>query len=270
MPNNNDDFYNLYKESDTPLTNLFNMWGDETEEKVSQKFVEKIQLAQQILNTSYSIATPYVSLALSQIMEKNSERGSMLFSAYHRNLFAFYGALDLTKRGLFGPARPILRHIFEALIIAKYLSLSEDPKIYKAWEKGGFIYLSKQVLKKIEAPDPSSFQEFWKTLSEVTHATRYSQQISFLPSHVLPHVHFNLDLILGFLECHYHLLSSHFLTSSIKYYGNYYSDQQSKLNELHTSKRKIRELFKKARTLNKNPKLKKCVRDYKSSWILKS
>jgi len=63
------------------------------------------------------------------------------FALFHKNFFSFLGVLTLLRGGLFGPARPLLRHVFESQVVAKFCLLSEDESLAIKWLSGDVIYL---------------------------------------------------------------------------------------------------------------------------------
>jgi hypothetical protein len=260
---------NMYRINDPPFVNLIKEWTETANSKIKSEYSSKAKLIETILNLDYKIASPYMSVTLSPNMGKPPRRSEILISAYHRNWFAFSASYELTINGLFGPARSILRHAFESMIIAKFCSLSKDDKVYERWRNGDTVYFTNSVLKKISTPDTKTFSEFWGALSNYVHATIYAQQFSLEWEHVDNQARFNLDLILVLLEWHYHILTSHIVTPAtssqtiynVGLFGN------DKLADWRQSKKELRVAFKNAKK-DMPDFMKKAVRDFKQTWVL--
>lgn len=259
----------FYGMSDPSFTQLIKAWEENANTRIRKEFSYKVELIQTILNLDYAIACYYMPIVLNPAIEGLRHRSPVLFSAYHRNWYAFFASYDLTCNGLFGPARSILRHAFESMIIAKFCSLSKSDALYEKWIGGDAIYFTNNILKRISKPDPKIFSELWSTLSEFTHATIYAQQMSLDWDHINNNVQFNLDLILILLEWHYHILTSHVVTSSTRYYTTYISELSGSdgVDNLRQLKQQLRLSFKNAK--QDMPRLtKQVVRDFKQTWVL--
>ena len=257
------DSYPLYGRDHPPLFELFRSSEKATQTYILREFSHKTELIEAILNADYAIGSYYMGITLSPNVASRHPRTDIIFSAYHKNLFALYAGFELTSRGLYGPARSILRHTFESLIIAKFCSLASNSEVYTKWQQGETIYFTNSVLKKIKKPSPAVFQEYWKTMSEFVHATVYAQQISFAGENLCENIQFNLDLILALAECHYHILISYLVTPSVRYYSDYGANHlgQDEKAGLSRQKQAIRALFSdaKKRTI---PSLRKLVNQW--------
>jgi len=259
----------MYGINDPPFTGLIKDRKEITSAKIREVYSHKTELIQTILNLDYAIASPYIGVALVPNLGKLPQRSEILVSAYHRNWFAFFASYELTSNGLFGPARSILRHAFESMIIAKFCSLSKDDLVYERWRKGEAVYFTNSILKKISKPNPRGFSELWSTLSDFVHATIYAQQFGFDWEHVDKQVHFNLDLILVLLEWHYHLLTSHLVTPTTNSQTIYVLRLrgEDKLRDWRQSKKELRLAFKNAKK-DMPDFMRKAVRDFKQTWVL--
>ena len=259
----------MYGINDPPFTHLLKEWKEVTYSKVKHEYSSKTELIEMILNLDYAIASPYMVVTLNPNMGKLPRRSEILISAYHRNWFALSASYELTSSGLFGPARSILRHAFESMIIAKFCSLSKDDKVYERWQNGETVYFTNSVLKKISTPDTKTFSEFWGVLSNYVHATIYAQQFSLDWEHVDKEAHFNLDLILVLLEWHYHILASHIITPTTNSQTTYNVGlfENDKLANWRQAKKDLRVAFKNAKK-DMPDFMKKAVRDFKQAWVL--
>ena len=255
---------NLYNNDGELFFTLFRGWASAAESKIRSCHIDRLRAVEQALNLNYSIASHYVSAALHPNMPGANPRSKIIFSAYHRNLFALYSGIELTSRGLFGPARTVLRHVFESLIMAKYCSIAPTEDIYIKWESGQSIAFTNGVLNKIVRPDVSVFREFWSQLSKFVHATVYAQQMSLDEEHLKGNIEYNWDLILALIECHYHLLISHLATRSLRRFVDYtvHDHSDGAKEQLSHQKKAIQSLFSSARK-NYIPPIRRLVGNYK-------
>jgi hypothetical protein len=158
-----------------------------------------------------------------RLREGQKERNTLLLSSFHKNIYSSYATLVLTAMALYGPSRPILRGIFESLIIAKFCHASEDPKVLQRWHEIETIYFTNSVLKKIVSPDPQPFTELWNLLCETSHATRTAGQISMNTQEDFQQSFNNLAILNALLECNYHLLNSVLITRELSYVVKFYN-----------------------------------------------
>ncbi len=189
---------------------------------------------------------------------------TVLFSTLHKNLIALHTSLKLTRLGLYGPARSILRHVYESLLIAKFCSVSHDTSLYEKWKEGNSVYLSKGILKKIYSPDIAPFSEFWGLLSDYSHATVYAQQVHLNVRSVPDEVPLNLVYLRILLDCLSHLVGSHLITPSMRYYTKRYRRGPDLLPALRAELQQI--LSESRSTLLEQPRT--IIRNYRATWKL--
>lgn len=185
----------------------------------------------------------------------------VLFPCFHKTLFSIYISHDLTLSGLYGPARPHLRHAFESLMIGKYCSTNPSSDVFDRWVDGVDLYFANSVLKKITHPDTSEFREAWKLLCDWTHATVFAGQPSLSLQDTEDATLLNFGFTEILLQWTYHLLSRHMLTPSVRYYGNRYA----KSDKGKVAQKRIRERFKwQGKFLGHDAQ--RLIRDYKAVW----
>lgn len=186
---------------------------------------------------------------------------AVLTAAYVKNMHTFFAATELTKQGLYGSARILLRHIFEFLIIGKYVSLTNDIKFIEHWLQDGQININKQIFRKIKSPDTKSLENFYSLLCTYTHATSSSQQVGIKIENNENQIYETLLFILILLECNYHLLNSHFIDSQMSYYANtrFKADIKTKKDELKFHFQTIKKEFLKKDAL-------KLISSYQRKW----
>lgn len=196
----------------------------------------------------------------------------LLFSAFHKNIFSFYSVLRLSSCGLYGPARPLLRNIFEWLMVSKYSSISENTSILEKWNNEETIYFSNSILKKIKNPDSKPFSYFWSLVCDYSHSTRMAMQVSLDIGNEDNFIDItsNIAIVNALIECNYHLLNTHLITSEYEYMGKFYYDRQgSPLPEYEVPqlRKQAHALFKKNREFLSTESVK-LITAYKRKWKL--
>ena len=217
-----------------------------------------------MLDLQYAIACEHLWCWRNPYAEV-SEVDHILTPAFKNNLVALRSSILSTQYGLYSHARPILRLAFESLILAKYCSQNTESEIFDKWVDGKIVYFTNGVLNKIEEPCSSVFKTFWNLTSSFSHSSPYAMQPDVCIENVEDEITFNFVLMKMLSECNYHLLLSHLLTPSIKYYQKEYSSDS---NRVKIMKDDIRGSFSNIRKpLNKEAK--KFIKTYKSTWKLK-
>ena len=224
----------------------------------------ELAIISEMIDKSFYLAGHYVWIINMPHIARLNPVNKILLLAIHRNFISFCAVLDLTRRGLYGPARMILRHIYEGLVIAKFCALSSDRKVFERWEQGEYIPLTNEILNKIKTPDPDPFRKLWKVLCAFTHATVFSHQEILDARKNLDEIVITFQITRALLECNYHLLVRHFATPSMQYFEKAYGDG----HEVPDLKIKLRKLFAHSH-MHMFPPFNKFVITYRRSWILK-
>ncbi|MBX3627993.1 MAG: hypothetical protein KF892_23490 [Rhizobacter sp.] len=233
---------------------------------IDEQFSEDIAWLVEGTNLLYRIASYYVWLADAPHIASLNQANNVLFSACHKNLVAFHSALKLTRVGLYGPARAILRHVLESLVIAKFSSVSHNPQVMERWKEGEVVYFGNAILKKILRPDPEPFRDFWNLMSDYSHATIYSQQIVLNVQNDPEQVPLNLVFMRILMDCQYHALVSHFITPSMHYVAKRYAKAGTDVPPL---KSRMNTILQESRaTLLPWPR--QIIRCYRSTWTLQA
>lgn len=198
--------------------------------------------------------------------------------------------IHLTKSTLYGSARVVLRQFLEMLLIGKYSEY--DKSLIELWESqtedsssSPRISVGRHVFRKMEKKgiDISELEKTWKQLCQFTHATRYAQQMLRVPknkeettkwikeTHLIPNLHYTLDLFFMLLCMNYHLLTSHLGKKAYRWYFGYARDPFNSFEREKKLKNEIKILFKKYFEINKEYKginkfLKKNIFQYRQKW----
>jgi hypothetical protein len=221
-------------------------------------------LLEKMLNIQYEIASVYLPYAVELV---NYEAGLLpiLVSTFYKNLFAFYATFDLTKKGLYGPARLILRYLYESVTIAKFCSISLNCNLIQRWNEGNHINLSNDVLNKIKSPDNTALKLFLKPLNSFVHPTIYAQQTKFNVDENWDEINFNIGLLKVLLECNYHVFNRFVLNGPVIYYIKTYGSKS------HDTGIKLKKELRKQFSISKINMLsenKKIIQDFTQSWLI--
>ncbi len=188
----------------------------------------------------------------------------VLISALHKGVFVFYSALDLTRRGFYGPAGALLRSAYESLVIAKFVTISHSTSVFDAWIKGNQVHLTNHVFNRIKKPEIFELRYLWKSLHQTAHATIFAQQVYLEYPLIEEEIALNLSLIQILLCMNQHLLGTHFLTKQTVRYTKMYGDSEG----FDVARRTASELAKEIRgEFNKSGK--QVVREFSASWDVK-
>jgi hypothetical protein len=171
----------------------------------------------------YLLASRYMWVIYHDPYARVSPVQDVLFPCFHKSLLSLYVSHQLSQDGLYGPARPHLRHAFESLMVAKYCSANPHSDVFDRWIDGVDIYFTNAVLKKINDPTLVEIQQFWGVLCRWTHSTVFAGQPNLAIGESTSEVSINIGLIGVLLRWATHLLESHMVTPSVRYYGNRYT-----------------------------------------------
>ena len=266
----------MYSPNTISLASKFDELVKKNTEYFSSKAQEHIQGSRELLDVQCRIASRFVGWWLATDFMGNrkgyKELMHLLFSLLHRNFFTFYSALMLTVSGFYESARPLLRYIFESLMISKFCHICDDDRVIKKWDYGETIYFANSILKKITYPDARPFYEFWSLICEHSHATKASLQLSLeLESEdELKNVAANLALLNALLECNYHLLNTHLISPKLAYMDKFYSTSITpKLRDYETPglRKRAHVQFNKNRAFLGTKSIK-LITAYKRKWII--
>lgn len=266
----------MYSPNTVSLASKFDEVAKKNTEFFSRKAQKPIDGIRELLDVQCRIASNFVGWWLTPGMplrKGHKELMPLLFSLFHRNFFTFYSALMLTVSGFYESARPLLRCIFESLMISKFCHICDDDRVMKKWDSGETIYFANSILKKISYPDTRPFYEFWGIICEHSHATKTSVQISLeLQSEdELGSVGSNLCLLNVLLECNYHLLTTHLITPELAYMDKIYSTRATpKIRDYETPglRKRAHVQFKKNRAFL-TPESIRLISAYKRKWVIK-
>lgn len=187
-----------------------------------------------------------------------------LFACFHKTLFSLHAAHELTLDGLYGVARPHLRHAFESLMIAKFCATDPDADLYDKWVDGVDLYFTKGLLRKLAHPETDEFARVWNLLCQWSHATVFANQLTLDLDTTREEASLNLSLIGVLIHFSYHLLNSHILTPTIKYYSQRYREEESCAKNKACLKIALATL-----RADLGPGSRRLIRDFKATWRVK-
>lgn len=171
----------------------------------------------------------------------------------------------MLNQGLFGAARPLIRHAFESYVLAKFFIVAEDETLALRWQRAELYVLGREVFRKIRSPDIQSLRTFWGTLSDHAHASILSLQATVDiadPDHrfALEETVAEMEIV---LQCGFHVLNSHLITRSMAWHSAYYR----KNDRIPEIRREIRQVFKEA-SFTFNSRARSLIRTFRSTWVI--
>jgi hypothetical protein len=265
----------MYRPETESATALFDVLAEQNKAKLSLHTDKSVAAARQLIDIQSRITSHFISLLVYPALpwrKGHKELNALLLNAFHNNLFSSYAVLLLTVSGLYGPARPILRAIFECLMIAKFSAVSENTAVMQRWHNRETVYFSKCVLKKIVIPDPEAFSDMWNLLCDFSHASRYYGQVSIELDEVdSEQQSLNLAILNALLECNYHLLNSLLITSEIAYMAKFYITgvvPAKRSYDIPELRKKAHCQFSENRTFLGSESIK-LIAAYKRKWVVK-
>lgn len=217
----------MYRSNTATLENILSEHELTNSAKVKAVYGHHVVGLQDELEAHYRIINETAFLLGPNAFTGNRKTESALLSCIHKGFFLYHAVLLLTCKGLYGPARTLLRSIFEALVIAKYCTVENSTILLEKWESGAYINLNNDVFNKIKNVTISEMRFFLKSLHELTHATTKAQQVTMEFEEIRKEILSNFSLMQLLLSCTYHLLSRHWLTPSTVYYTQMYANKAS-------------------------------------------
>lgn len=183
----------------------------------------------------------------------------------HKGLVSLAVATRMTCEGLYGPARPLLRHAFESLLIGKVCSVDAESTVFDRWDAGEDVWIGRDVLGRLH-PEPVALKALWRLLSNYVHASTFaSQPLLGVSTDGAKHaIEFNLALCCALGECLSHLWLVHVVTRSVRYYQEVLGDPTG----AKASRQRLAESLRLARQyLGRDAR--NVIREYRARWLLK-
>lgn len=191
-----------------------------------EKFSERISVIRNCIDTQHEYVELFFGLLEHRHLTHHGDAEKPIFSAVIKNEIALYSSLILTLDGLPGSGLALQRAVYEALMIAKFVSLRKSDNLISKWIAGETIYLSNAILKKIITPELKELKTLWGTLCNVSHATIYSYQVSTKFEDVEKEIAVALAILIMLLGCNFHLINKHYVTREMAYLVKEYHSKE--------------------------------------------
>jgi len=236
--------YSWLSRKSISLSKLIAHKGKESADSFDQAYGGVPEAIVEIMDNTYSLLCQHVWMFNTPDVVNLPKNDPAIASAIYKIFFVLHSALNLTREGLYGPARTLLRHTFEFLIVGKFCGISHDDRIFNRWDSGDTVYFTNGILNKIQNPDNSEFKAFWELMCQYSHATNSSQQIDIDWNKNESDTYITLTFIRAIVECQYHLLNSIYITKSMRAMALSLDDN----NEIKPLRVRNRELINKSRS----------------------
>jgi len=237
---------------------------------ILEKFKNDIYLSTALFNKILFLSNRYIMRFFLGIGH-NLDQQDIITSTIYKSLYNLEAIIDLTIRGKVGPARIIMRNVFEFLVIGKYMILEEDNLCRERWDNINHINLDNKIFKKIIYPNnknKEAFVKWWKMLCQLTHATKMSGQADFEYEDLKKQIKINFTFILILLCMLYHYMNIFLATPYLKSYIKSLDNDQSENDNLHKAviyEKEVKELIK---IMNStfSPECKQIIMFYRAKW----
>jgi len=193
---------------------------------------------------------------------KFSNARRVALQAHVKNTDLFFTSSNLIIQGHYGAARVILRQVFEFLFIGKYASLTHKDGFINRWLEGKQVNIYDETIKRLVSPDKEEFHNLWVFICDATHATVFSNQISFDFETNKKEITNTYAILLMLYCCNYHLLSTWILNKSLIYRSEYYGNHKAE----NTALKKEARLLIKAVRQNLSDRGAKFLNNYTKQW----
>ncbi len=251
----------MYERDRKKLSDYLREQGAINARHVSEELSSNTLFTEELLNRQFRISTFMAWALFSSEFSGKGEELRAVFSSFHKNMFLFYSSLELTKQGLYGPARTLMRTIYEGLIIGKYCSIHHDDTVFRKWSDGEYINVNSLIFNKIGSPATTEMRHLWKMLNQFAHASVFAQQIYIEYGSIKGEIESNFVLLDMLLDMNYHLLNRHWLNQTLVYYIKRYQEDQT----FGEAREGAKKLIKAARH-SFSPASKKLVIEYSRAW----
>ena len=134
----------------------------------------------------------------------------------NKNIDYLYAAYSLTRRGIYGAARPLFRNVYESLIILKTISITKNQNLLNEWNEGKNLNLNRKIFKNVIYPISEEMSSFWNELCKYSHGSMYcsNQEIKYSKENI--DIEYNYNMIGILLYLNYHVLNRYLYTNSMK------------------------------------------------------
>lgn len=252
----------LYAIDSPPFTQTFRACALANRDQIAKWYAEPITRSEALLDAYYAFSAQYV-WTFDIVRPNPSPTEKLLFSSVHKNQIALFATLELIRSGFFGPARALLRQIFEAQLMAKFAAVRGDNDLADHWLADGAVFVGRAVFPKIPVPYVKPLKQFWTVLHPFVHASPSSQQVSPYAEHNKEEIGLDLMLLSLLLHTQYHLLSKHAFSARSHHYANQYDTHKV----LPILKAQIRDL-QKANAAHFSSEGRALIRAFRAPWVI--
>ncbi len=238
---------------------------EENRRLISENFADSYSRLVETIELEYRIASAYFWIIDGIRYAQANPATRLLQGAFAGNLVLINSALELTLDGLYSNARPLMRQAYEAAMIAKICSLDPSSDVYDKWLDGQYIQFTNDILRRILSPGDVEFKRLWQGLSGYTHASYYSGQADFANSPALEEAPLNFIYLHMLLEANYHILCSHIVTDSLRYYEKNWGPNDG----VSKDKKQLKSLFREGKVPWMAKSARTFIRHFRATWALK-
>lgn len=238
---------------------------DENRRLITEKHSSCISRLRRIIELQYRIASCYFWIIDGIPYAEPNQAYRVLIRTFAANLVSVNAALELTLDGVYSNARPLMRYAYEGSMIAKLCAVDPSTEVFDKWLDGEYIRFTQDVLNRIAAPKIDEFKTLWSGLSESTHASFYSGQPDLSNAPALNEASLNLIFLHVLLEANDHILRSHIVNSSLRYYQKNWSTHQGLPDDVE----ELRSLLTTGKVPWMGKSARRFIRDFRRTWVVR-
>ncbi len=234
-----------------------------TYEYLSDNFMKDIQLFKSFFDLQESLF--YNHLPRTSNLYQFQKYEQIVVQSYVKSSHLIFTSHELILRGDYGTARILMRQIFEYLILGKYVQITKDDDIAKKLLAARQFNVYDKIIRLLNKPNKKNLFEFWKLLSNQTHASTKSFQIGINYELNFAEILATYRINLIFLCCKNSLLKNNFINNQLRYYSEEFGfkkeENQIIKSQLRETEKEIMKLLSKLGT--------DLINDYRSQWEFK-
>lgn len=180
-----------------------------------QEHFERNQKIESIINLQNSMMNQ-CSLAMYMTGTKLMNYREIAILTINKNIDYLYAAYILTRRGIYGAARPLFRNVYESLVILKTISITNNQILLDDWNEGKNLNLTRTIFKNVVSPITEEMPFFWNELCKYSHGSIYSSNQNIKYCKKNKDIIYNYSMIEILLYLNYHVLNRYLFTNSMK------------------------------------------------------
>ncbi len=255
----------IYSPEDGPFVASFRMTSEENRATARRWHPVQIARIERLLDLFHEfIGAHFRTFELTRPTPDACER--LLFSVAHKNQIALLAILENILIGLHGAVRPLFRQVFEAQLLAKFVSSRSDLGLAEQWARGQQIAIGRSILRKLPDRLAEPIGRLYTITHKYVHATTSSQQVSLHAEDNAERTSHDLTVLGLLLHSQRHFLFRHAFSRATANCANRYARYANGLS-LVAVRNETRALLA-ADLIEQGAEARAFIRSYRGNWAL--